>query len=59
MEEVKGCASVQQNGYSFRREDREALTTLWPPVQEARKKGKQAFLEEGNALIVNRCVDPD
>lgn len=41
------------------REDREARSKLWPLVQEARKKGKRAFLKEGYALIDNRRVDPN
>lgn len=43
----------------FSREDREACSKLWPLVQEARKKGKRAFLKEGYALIDNRRVDPN
>ncbi|KAJ7988948.1 hypothetical protein DPEC_G00314480 [Dallia pectoralis] len=43
----------------FSKEDREARTKLWPIVQEARKKGKRAFLKEGYALIDNRRVDPE
>lgn len=42
----------------FSREDREARTKLWPVVQEARRRGKHAFLKEGYALIDNQGVDP-
>lgn len=42
----------------FSKEDREAYSKLWPVVQEARKKGKRAFLKEGYALIDNSRVDP-
>ncbi|CAL8321480.1 unnamed protein product [Merluccius merluccius] len=38
----------------FSKEDREARMKLWPLVQEARKRGKRAFLKEGYALIDNR-----
>lgn len=43
----------------FSKADREARSKLWPLVQEARKKGKRAFLKEGFALIDNRRVDPN
>ena len=43
----------------FSKEDREARTKLWPLVQEARKKGKRAFLKEGYTLIDNRRVNPE
>lgn len=42
----------------FSKEDREARTKLWPLVQEARRRGKRAFLKEGYALIDNQRVDP-
>jgi len=38
----------------FSKEDRDARSKLWPLVQEARKKGKRAFLKEDYALIDNR-----
>jgi diadenosine tetraphosphate (Ap4A) HIT family hydrolase len=34
----------------FSKEDREARTKLWLLVQEARKRGKRAFLKEGYAI---------
>ncbi|KAE8284680.1 hypothetical protein D5F01_LYC16112 [Larimichthys crocea] len=43
----------------FSKEDQEARSKLWPLVQEARKKGRRAFLKEGYALIDNRRVDPN
>lgn len=43
----------------FSKEDREARSKLWPLVQEARRKGKRAFLKEGFALIDNKRVDPE
>lgn len=43
----------------FSKEDREACSKLWPMVQEARKKGKRAFLNEGYALIDSCRVDPN
>ncbi|KAF3859877.1 hypothetical protein F7725_000132 [Dissostichus mawsoni] len=43
----------------FSKEGREARSKLWPLVQEARRKGKRAFLKEGFALIDNKRVDPE
>lgn len=43
----------------FSKEDRLARTKLWPLVQEARSRGKRAYLKEGYALIDNKRVDPD
>ncbi|XP_035995651.1 uncharacterized protein LOC118563811 [Fundulus heteroclitus] len=43
----------------FSKEDRIARAKLWPLVQEARSRGKRAYLKEGFALIDNRRVDPD
>uniref|UniRef100_A0A1A8MRJ2 Uncharacterized protein n=1 Tax=Nothobranchius pienaari TaxID=704102 RepID=A0A1A8MRJ2_9TELE len=37
----------------------EARTKLWPLVQEARRKGKRAFLKDGYALLDNKRVDPN
>ncbi|KAL7883469.1 hypothetical protein SRHO_G00011270 [Serrasalmus rhombeus] len=42
----------------FSKEDRLARTKLWPLVQEARSRGKRAYLKEGYALIENKRVDP-
>ncbi|KAG1956935.1 hypothetical protein F2P79_008391, partial [Pimephales promelas] len=35
----------------FSKEDREAREKLWPRVDEARRRGKKAFLKEGYAII--------
>ncbi|KAK7904874.1 hypothetical protein WMY93_017481 [Mugilogobius chulae] len=43
----------------FSKEDRAARAKLWPLVQDARKRGKRAYLKEGYALIDNKRVDPD
>ncbi|KAK1897818.1 LINE-1 type transposase domain containing protein 1 [Dissostichus eleginoides] len=43
----------------FSKEGREARSKLWPLVQEARRKGKRAFLKEGFVLIDNKRVDPE
>ncbi|KAL1275024.1 hypothetical protein QQF64_027838 [Cirrhinus molitorella] len=43
----------------FSKEDRLARAKLWPLVQEARRRGKRAYLKEGYALIDNKRVDPD
>ena len=43
----------------FSKEDRLARSKLWPMVQEARSRGKRAYLKEGYALIDNKRVDPD
>ncbi|KAL7380404.1 hypothetical protein ABVT39_017299 [Epinephelus coioides] len=43
----------------FSKEDREARNKLWPLVQDARRRGKRAFLKEGYALIENKRVDPE
>ncbi len=43
----------------FSKEDRLAHAKLWPLVQEARRRGKCAYLKEGYALIDNKRVDPD
>lgn len=43
----------------FSKEDREARVKLWPLVQDARSKGKGAFLKDGYALIDNQRVDPN
>lgn len=46
--EVRVCSEMH---FCFRedfsKEDREARSKLWPLVQEARKKGKRAFLQKG------------
>lgn len=42
----------------FSKEDRLARSKLWPLVQEARRRGKRAYLREGFALIDNQRVDP-
>lgn len=41
----------------FSKEDRKAQAKLWPLIQDARSKGKRAFLKEGYALIDNQRVD--
>lgn len=41
----------------FSKEDREARSKLWPLVEEARKKGRRAFLKEGYAMIDNQRID--
>lgn len=41
----------------FSKEDREARSKLWPLVEEARRKGKRAFLKEGYAMIDNQRID--
>lgn len=59
LKEARVCNEMHiQFREDFSKEDREARSKLWPMVQEARKKGKRAFLKEGYALIDNRRVDP-
>lgn len=43
----------------FSKEEREARSKLWPLVQDARKKGKRAFLKEGYAIIDNKIFHPE
>lgn len=43
----------------FSKEDRLAHAKLWPLVQEARRRGKRAYLKEGYTLIDNKRVDSD
>lgn len=43
----------------FSKDDRLSRAKLWPLVQEARRRGKRAYLKEGYALIDNKRVDPD
>lgn len=42
----------------FSKEDREAREKLWPRVDEARRRGKKAFLKEGYAIIDGKKVYP-
>lgn len=42
----------------FSKEDREARAKLWPRVEEARRKGRKAFLKEGYAIIDGIRVEP-
>lgn len=42
----------------FSKGDCEASAKMWPKVQEARKNGKRAFLNEGYAFIDGLRVDP-
>lgn len=42
----------------FSKGDREARVKLWPRVDEARCRGKKAFLKEGYAIIDGKKVYP-
>ncbi|KAK7878314.1 hypothetical protein WMY93_034361, partial [Mugilogobius chulae] len=41
----------------FSKEDRESRAKLWPAVEEARRRGRKAFLKEGYAIIDGKRVE--
>ncbi|KAK5619908.1 hypothetical protein CRENBAI_005442 [Crenichthys baileyi] len=58
--DVKVCKDLHKCfKEDFSKEDRLAQAKLWPLVQEARSRGRRAYLKEGQALIDNQRVDPE